>query len=134
MRTMPSRCWRSVCDIRHALLAQAEYALGLREAGNRKFTEVYPVIDAGAGKGGGGNHRAALLACDLLQPRGEIDGGPDAGEIEPAHAADIAEQDTADMQGHAEAEALDGVAARIMHGIDIGACLAACLQHPAADL
>src|SRR6185312_14611822 len=113
---------------------QAEYALRLREAGDRKFTEVYPVIDTGAGKGGGRHHRAALPACDLLQTRGEIDGRPDAGEIESTHAADIAEQDTADMQGYAEAEALDGVAARIMHGVDVGSGLAACPQHAAANL
>src|SRR5262249_44509558 len=86
-------------ELSRSLVAQAEHALGLREAGHRKFTKVHPVIDTGAGERGGRDHGAVQLARDLLQPRGEIDGGPDAGEVEPAHAADIAEQDAADMQG-----------------------------------
>src|SRR6185312_5407637 len=130
----PVRCWRSVDGIGRRLVAQAEHALRLREAGNRKLAEVDPVIVAGAGKGGGRDHRAMQPAGDLLQPRGKIDRGPDAGEVEPAHATDIAEQNAADMQGDAEAKALDHIAARVMHGVDIGAGLAACRQHPAADL
>ena len=73
-------------------------------------------------------------AGDLLQPRGEIDGGTDAGEVEPVAAADIAVQNLPDMQRDAEAEALDGVADRIMHRFDAGAGFARGLQHARADL
>src|SRR5262249_1315238 len=70
---------------------------------------------------------------DLLHPCGEIDGRADAGEVEPAGAADIAEQDLADMQRDAETKTLAVVACRIAHGIDTGARLARRLQHARAD-
>ena len=73
-------------------------------------------------------------AGDLLQPCGEIDGGADAGEIEPVAAADIAVQNFPDMQRDAEAEALDGFADRVMHRLDAGAGFARGLQHVAANL
>ena len=73
-------------------------------------------------------------ARDLLQPRSEIDGGPNAGEVEPAYAADIAEQDVTNMQRHTKTKAFDLITARIVHGIDIGGGLAARLKRAAADL
>src|SRR5260370_28206050 len=73
-------------------------------------------------------------ARDLLQPRSEIDGGPNAGEVEPAYAADIAEQDVTNMQRHTKTKAFDLIAARIVHGIDIGGGLAARFKRAAADL
>ena len=115
------------------LVVQAEHPLRLREARDRKLAEIGPVVVTGAGKRGGRHHRAVQFGGDLLQPCGEIDRGPDAGEVEPAHAADIAEQDGADMQRHAEAEALDTIAARIVHGIDAGARLLARFQARGAD-
>ena len=47
-------------------VAQAEHALRLREARDRKLAEVDPVIVAGAGKGGGRHHGAMQTAGDLL--------------------------------------------------------------------
>src|ERR1700721_4697390 len=73
-------------------------------------------------------------ARDLLQPRSKIDGGPNAGEVEPAYAADIAEQDVTNMQRHTKTKAFDLITARIVHGIDIGGGLAARLKRAAADL
>ena len=48
--------------------------------------------------------RLAELRRDLLQPRREIDRRPDAGEIEPVAAADIAVQHLADVQRQPEAD------------------------------
>src|SRR5579859_1378180 len=95
MSTMPVRCWRSWCGIGRHFVAQAEHALGLRKARDRKLAEIDPVIGAGAGERGGSDHGAMRTRGDLFQPRGKIDGRPDAGEVEPADGADIAEQDAA---------------------------------------
>ena len=73
------------------------------------------------------------LAGELFQPRGEIDRGADAGEIEPVAAADIAVEHLSDMQSEAEAETVDGVADRIPHRLDAGAGLARGLQHARAN-
>ena len=73
-------------------------------------------------------------AGDLFQPRREIDGGTDAGEVEPVAAADIAEQNPADMQRDAEAETLDGFAIGVAHRLDAGAGFPRGLQHAPADL
>ena len=54
------------------------------------------------------------LAGDLFQPRRQIDRGTDAGEVEPVAAADIAVENSPDMQGDAEAKPFDGVADRIL--------------------
>src|SRR5258708_3894655 len=51
--------------------------------------------------------RAIEPAGDFFQPRCKIDGGTDAGEVEPVAAADIAVQNSSDVQRDSEAEALD---------------------------
>src|SRR5207248_9340676 len=79
------------------------------------------------------HYRARKPAGDFLQTRREVDGRTDAGEVEPAGAADIAKQNAADMQRHAETETFDALAARVAHGIDIGARLARSLQHAGAN-
>ena len=61
------------------------------------------------------------LAGDLFQPRREIDRGADAGEVEPVAAADIAVENSSDMQRDAEAKPFDGVADRILQVGDAGA-------------
>src|SRR5205814_1275231 len=73
-------------------------------------------------------------AGQLLEPRREIDGGADAGEIEPVAAADIAVENLADMQRDAETEALDVVAELVLHRLDAGAGFARGFEHVAADL
>lgn len=70
----------------------------------------------------------------IFQPCGEVHRGTDAGEIEPVAAANIAVEDFSDMQGDAEAEALDSLANLEMHRFDAGAGSARRLQHAAADL
>src|SRR5215471_13809219 len=47
---------------------------------------------------------AAEPAGQLLQPRRQVYRRPDASEIQPVAAADIAEQHVADMQRQAEAQ------------------------------
>src|SRR3984893_15122538 len=94
-------------------------ACGLGKTCDGKFAEIGPVAWAGAGKRLRGHHCARQPAGNLFQPRGEIDRRSDAGEVETAGAADIAEQDAPDMQRHAEAKAFAPLAARILHGIDI---------------
>src|SRR6202011_1109344 len=95
--------------------------LALRETCDRKFAEIAPAAGAYAGKAFGRHDGAMQTAGDLLQPRREIDGGADAGEVEPVAAADIAVEDVSDVQRHPEAKALDGFRNRVMHGIDAGA-------------
>src|SRR5450631_4615609 len=73
-------------------------------------------------------------AGDFFQPRREVHRGADAGEVEPVAAADIAVENFSDMQGDAEAEALDRSADRKMHRFHAGAGFARRLQHTAADL
>ena len=73
-------------------------------------------------------------AGDFFQPCREIDGRPDAGEVEPVAAADIAVQNFSDMQRDAEAKTLDGFADRVVHGVDVGAGLARGFQNVGADL
>ena len=64
----------------------------------------------------------AELRRDLLQPRREIDRRPDAGEIEPVAAADVAVQHLADVEREAEADRVLAVAARLVERVD--QCLA----------
>src|SRR6266700_8160916 len=116
------------------LVAQSEHAVRLREAGDRKLAQLDPAAAACAGKGGGCDDGALETAGQLLQTRGEIDGGSDAGEVEAATAADIAEQDAPDMQRDAEAEPLDRLSARVMHRIDVAARLVCRLQNASANL
>src|SRR5258707_10225587 len=91
-------------------------------------------MSADAGKSFRSHDRAIEPAGDFLQPRRKIDGGTDTGEIEPVAAADIAVQNSPDMQCDTEAEALDGFSDRVMHRIDAGAGYAGGFQHVAADL
>ena len=74
------------------------------------------------------------LAGDLFQPRRQIHRRADAGEVEPVAAADIAVENSPDMQRDAEAKPLDGVADRILHLGDAGARLVGGFQHVRADL
>ena len=46
----------------------------------------------------GEQDRAAEIAAQPLDPRREVDGRADDGEVEPVLAADIAVHDVADMQ------------------------------------
>src|SRR5690242_5198969 len=131
---MPARCCRSVDGIGDHFIAKAENALGLRKSGDRKFTEIDPVVTARAGEGGRCHHRPMQAARDLLEPGGKIDRRSDAGEVEAARTADIAEEDVADVQSQAETEVLHRVSVGVVHGANIGAGLAARFQHPAADL
>jgi hypothetical protein len=84
------------------LVAQAKDALRPGEAGDGKFAELDPTVLGDAGEGRRRNHGPGELTRDLLQSCGEIDGGADAGEVEPAGAADIAEQDFTDMERDAK--------------------------------
>src|ERR1700738_2195171 len=102
-------------------ISQPVNPLGLRESCDRKFAEIAPAAGAYAGNACGAHEGAMQPAADLLQPRREIDGGADAGEVEPVAAADIAVEDFSDVQRHPEAKALDGFRNRGMHGIDAGA-------------
>jgi len=47
----------------------------------------------------------------FFQPGGEVDRGPDAGEVEAVATADVAVKHRADMERQPEAKAFDGVAA-----------------------
>src|SRR5207237_10828672 len=71
---------------------------------------------------------------DLFQPRCEVDGGPDAGEVEPVAAADIAIEYSADMQRHTEAKALQRLPDRVMHRFHTGAGFARGFQHARTNL
>src|SRR5271169_2632915 len=119
---------------RRRFLSKAIDARGLRKSGDGKFAEIAPALGADGGKCFRGHHDARKSAGNLLQTRGEIDGRADAGEVETAGAADIAEQDAPDMQRHAEAEALGALTARIAHRIDIGSSFARRLEHARANL
>ena len=70
----------------------------------------------------------------IQRPRREIDGGTDAGEVEPVAAADIAVQNFSDMQRDPEAEALDSFSYGVIHRIDTGAGLARGFQYARANL
>src|ERR1700720_2860357 len=72
-------------------------------------------------------------AGNLFQPGRQIDGGTDAGEVEPVATADIAVQNFSDMQRDPETKALDGFTNREVHGFDIGAGLAGGGQDVAAN-
>src|ERR1700757_2708083 len=134
MSATPLRCWRSAFGPNRSLVAQAEHALRFREPGGREFAELGPALPGDAGKGRRRHYGTGELARNLLQSRREVDGRPYAGEVEPAHAADIAEQNFADMERDTEAEALGALAARITHGLDAGARFARRIQHAGADL
>src|SRR6516165_2260003 len=58
------------------------------------------------GERGRSQHCAAEPAGQLFEARDEVDGRPDAGEIEPVAAANIAVKHLADMQSQPEAHAL----------------------------
>src|SRR5271155_3766870 len=73
-------------------------------------------------------------ARHLFQPRRKIDGRADTGEIEPVAAADIAVENLSDMQSYTEAEPLDDLADRKLHGPDIGARLAGRFKHLRAGI
>src|SRR5665213_1177039 len=73
-------------------------------------------------------------ARDLFQPGREIDRGPDAGEVEPVAAADVAVENLSDMQREPEAESLDRLPERIAHRLDAGAGFARGLEHARTDL
>src|SRR5258706_2927725 len=73
-------------------------------------------------------------AGDFFQPRRKIDSGTDAGEVEPVAAADIAVQNSPDMQRDPEAEALDSFSYGVIHRIDTGARLARGFQYARANL
>src|SRR3984885_1123341 len=124
---------RPVSTARRFVL-QAVDALGLGKTGDRKLAEVRPFALADPGESSRRYDGAMEPAGDFFQPRRQIDGGTDAGEIEPVAAADIAEQNFSDMQRHPEAKALDGFSDRIMHRIDTGAGFPRGLQHVAANL
>src|SRR6516225_1411741 len=66
----------------------------------------------------GGEDAAAQAARELLQPGREIHRRTDAGEIEPAGAADIAVEHLAQMKREAESHRL-GLEAGIAQGADL---------------
>jgi hypothetical protein len=60
--------------------------------------------------------------------------GPNAGEVEPVAAADIAVENPPDMQGDTEAKPLDRVADRVLQVGHAGARLMGGFQHIRANL
>src|SRR5258708_39105408 len=88
------------------LIHQPEHARRLGKARNRKLAEVAPAALADAGKSFRRHHRAMQPAGQFFQPRRQIDCRPDAGEIEPAAAADIAVKNSSDMERDTETKAL----------------------------
>src|SRR5258708_14612005 len=119
-RNVPRSERRSPASVRRRFVDQAVDPRGLCKAGNRKLAEVTPASAADAGKSFGRHHRAMQTAGYLFQPRRQIDRRADAGEVEPVAAADIAVEDSSDMQYNAEAKAFDGFAVPIMHVRDPG--------------
>src|SRR6478672_1169240 len=86
------------------LSAQAEHRLRRRKARHGAFAEAQEILRQVGGEFRRSDDRLAELRRDLLQPRREIDRRPDAGEIEPVAAADIAIQQLADVQRETEAD------------------------------
>src|SRR4051794_19747193 len=115
-------------------VGQTVDACGFRKARDRKLTEIAPAAAADAGKAFRGHHRATEPARDLFQPRRQIDRRADAGEVEPVAAADIAVENSSDMQRDAEAKPFYGVADRILQIGDTGARLMGGFEHMRADL
>src|SRR5262249_9208635 len=55
----------------------------------------------------GGEDHSAQFAGEVLEPRGQIYRGANAGEIQPVSAADVAVQDVADVKRQSETHAAD---------------------------
>src|ERR1700734_1765022 len=108
------RCAASGLRILRDLVRQTVDALSPGKSGDRKLAEFGPAAGADVREALGRYDGAMQLAGDLLQPCCEIDGGADAGEVEPVAAADIAVEDLADMQRNPEAKPLGGVTDRVL--------------------
>src|SRR5438105_4673049 len=115
-----SCCVRPRIRVR-ALIHQPVDPRGLRKPRNRKLAEVAPVALADAGKAFRRHDGAMQFAGELFQPRRQIYRRPNAGEIEPGAAADIAVKNSSDMQCDAEPKTLDGLAEGILQRLDAGA-------------
>src|SRR5689334_21989069 len=118
----------------NSLLRESEHPCGLGKSGHRKFAEIAPAARADAGKALRRHHGAVQPSGQLFQPRRQIDRRPDAGEVEPVAAADIAVEDSPEVKRDAEAETLDAAIDRILQRLDAGPGLARSFEHAAADL
>src|SRR6202000_1370030 len=107
---------------------------GLRKSGNRKFAEFLPTVRTGLREGRGRHHGAMQAARHLFQPRREVDRRTDAVKVQPVAATDIAIKDAPDVKRHAEPKALDGLADRKLHRLDVGPGLAGCFQDLGAGM
>ena len=89
-----------------ALVVQAEDALRASDARQAEGPDRHQRVLGMHGERGRPQHRAAEPAGQLFETRDEVDGRPDAGEIKPVAAANIAVQHLADMQSQPKAHAL----------------------------
>jgi hypothetical protein len=89
-----------------ALIVEAEDALRAPDPGQAEGPDRHQRVLGMRGERGRPQHRAAEPAGQLFEARNEVDGRPDAGEIKPVAAANIAVQHLADMQSQPEAHAL----------------------------
>src|SRR6516225_6458881 len=92
--------------------------MGRGEAGQREIADGSELVRTMAGEILGGEDAAAEAARKLLQPGREVHRRTDAGEIEPAGAADIAVEHLAQMKCEAESHRL-GLEAGIAQGADL---------------
>src|SRR6187200_288981 len=115
-------------------VGQAEHRLRRRKARHGALAELRELLRQVGGELRRSDDRLAELRRDLLQPRREIDRRPDAGEIEPVAAADIAILHLADVQREAEADRALAVARRLVQRLDQRAGLACGGERPAANL
>src|SRR6187399_2881539 len=91
---------------RRVLVRQSVDPRGLGETGDRKLAEIAPASPADAGEPFRRHDGALGLARNLFQPRRQIYRRPDASEVEPVAAADIAVENPPDMECDTEAKAL----------------------------
>src|SRR5262245_61689674 len=94
--------------VRHSrvrLIAHAEDGLLRGKPSEREVPDRLEIRPAVTREFVGGEDHSAQFAGELLEPRGQIYRGANAGEIQPVAAADVAVQDVADVKRQSETHA-----------------------------
>src|SRR5262249_23153967 len=99
------RCPRGGRHCRVRLLRHAEDGLPRGKSREREVPDRLEIRSAVTREFVGGEDHSAQFAGELLEPRGQIYRGANAGEIQPVSAADVAVQDVADVKRQSEPHA-----------------------------
>src|SRR5262249_23837521 len=128
------RSLRGVRRCHVCFVADAEDGLLRGKSREREVPDRLEIRPAVTREFVGGEDHSAQFAGELLEPRGQIYCGANAGEIQPVSAADVAVQDVADVKRQSETHAAYFFSGRAIQRSDVSARLVCAGQRACANL